>query len=127
MSFSDMLKSLIDIVFSPRRARKGARRVGDPCRMPLIFQKEIKNKWGGVFVLQFQNTGLSQVFFLPQFNLNFLNLFILATNFVWASKVKFSLSVTRFNKMCGRFLLHFIFSYFILSICTYLFQVKMSV
>ncbi len=33
MSFYDTLKSLGDEVFLPHRARKGARRVGDPCRV----------------------------------------------------------------------------------------------
>ncbi len=44
MSFSDKLKSLVDNFFLPHRARKGARRVGDPCMMPMFFfysEKEI--------------------------------------------------------------------------------------
>ncbi len=61
-------------------ARKGARIVGDPCRMPcrvrkevsrirkkrkhhpLLFKETTKISGGGVFVLQVQNTGLSQFF-----------------------------------------------------------------
>ncbi len=34
------LKSLVDKVFWPRRARKGARRVGDPYRIPCRVRKE---------------------------------------------------------------------------------------
>ena len=73
MSFYDTLKSLVDKFFWPRRARKGARRVGDPCRIPYrvkkefwleppagarikknyppYFQKKSKISGGGLFVL----------------------------------------------------------------------------
>ena len=41
MSFSVTLKSLVENFVLPRRARKGARRVGDPCRMPCRVRKEV--------------------------------------------------------------------------------------
>ncbi len=41
MSFYDTLKSLVEKVFLPRRARKGACRVGDPCRIPCKVRKEV--------------------------------------------------------------------------------------
>ncbi len=50
MSFYDTLKSVVDKVILPRRTRKGARRIGDPCRVrkevwlepPIIFKKKSK-------------------------------------------------------------------------------------
>ena len=47
MSFYDMLKSLVDKVVLPRKARKEARRVGDIMQDALSFGK---NKRGDVFV-----------------------------------------------------------------------------
>ena len=41
MSFYDKLKSLVDKVVLPRRARKEARRVEDPYRMPFRVKKEV--------------------------------------------------------------------------------------
>ena len=46
MSFYDTLKSLVDKVFMPRRARKGSHRVGDPCRMPF--------RWGDYLYSNFK-------------------------------------------------------------------------
>ena len=40
-SFYDTLKSLVNKVFLPHRARKGSYRVGDPCRMPCMVRKEV--------------------------------------------------------------------------------------
>ena len=66
MSFYDTLKSLVDKFVLPRKARKGARRVGDPCRMPCRIRKEVwfgylkkksKISGGGVYVLQVPNMG----------------------------------------------------------------------
>ncbi len=72
MSFSDTLKSLVDKDFLPYRARKGAHIVGDQCRMPCRVMKEVwlelpagasirkkENTPLLLFVLRFQNTGLS--------------------------------------------------------------------
>ena len=46
MSFYDTLKSLVDKVFLPCRARKGARRVEDPCRMPCRVRKGLERPAG---------------------------------------------------------------------------------
>ena len=41
MSFYDALKSLVDKAFLPHRARKGARSVGDPYRIPCRVRIEV--------------------------------------------------------------------------------------
>ena len=52
MSFYDMLKSLVDKVVLPRKARKEARRVGDIMQDALRFGKNKRGR--GLFVLQVQ-------------------------------------------------------------------------